>query len=146
MTDKEKQLLFKTILFVIVLVNLTLFYGLFSHFVLRNPVEEINLLLGGFGAEVVGCTVVAWRKLINTPHTEPCGTLVIEKPPLPKDESDAFATLMEKGHGCLVEARDCKHDLKTREQFARRAAEIFALIPKEHPAYHDALYNSGTAY
>jgi tetratricopeptide (TPR) repeat protein len=149
MGDKDKRLLFRTILFLIVLVNLTLLYGLFSHFVLRNPTVEINWLLSVFAAEVVACTALAWRKVINAevaPHTASCGTVVIEKPATSADEGETSAALLKMGRGFLDEARDCKRDLKTRKQFARHALELFAQVPKGHPNYYAAVYNSGTAY
>lgn len=149
MSDKEKHLLFMTILVLIVLVNLILIYALFAHFALGRKIVEINWLLTVVAAEFVGCTAVAWRKIINSeaaPHTKSCEPIVIEKRPVPGDPNDAGATLLEMGRRLLTEARDCKKGLKARKQFARRALQLFAQIPKGHPAYHMALFNSATAY
>ena len=149
MNEKEKHLLFWTILALIVLVNLTLSYGLFSHFVLGRRSPEVNWLLTVFAAEFVGCIAVAWRRVLNAdaaPHNASCEPMVIEKPAMVVEDGDACETLLKMGRRFLDEARDSRRSLKTRRQLARRALELFAQILKGHPSYHSALYNSGTAY
>jgi tetratricopeptide (TPR) repeat protein len=163
MSDKEKHLLFIAILSVIVLVNLILIYALFARFALGHKVDEINWLLGVFAAEILGCTVLAWRKIVNSEVAPfPTGTtpfttngevselsgrpIVIEKSALSEDINHADVLLKETGRKYLINARDKTITLEGRRDCAKRAIEIFARIRPDSPAYHSALYDMGIAY
>lgn len=160
MNPKHKAILFYVNLVLITLVNLVLIYALYSHFILRQQQDQIQWLLVGFSAEILGCFVLGWSKTVNssaeTDEIEPKPVKRENKVINPEDplvieakeimENNDHSDTLKEGRILLEQARNKEFSRTQREKYAKQAIKVFAQIPPGSVNYFAAQYNMATAF
>lgn len=147
MDVKQQAILFYSFLALIVISNVVLAIGLARHFLFDKTMDNVEWLMAVFGAEMVGCFVLAWRRVIQRKSNMiDRRVLIIQDPPYPEDRKDPEIVKKEAGREFLVQARNMRTKKEERLKLADQAIEIFDSIPPQSQAYLPARYNTATAY
>lgn len=163
MNSKHKNILFYICAVSFSLVNIIMILALFFHFVLGQSQENINWLIYGFAAEIVGCLVVGWHKIVtpDSKGVKPKNTksksaqieivnqgensLAIEKRQETIDTNSKHTCLKKEGDALLKMARNKTYIKELREEYAQQSKNKYDQIPSNSPLFPDALYQKATA-